>query len=97
MHIILMRILWDPEIAKSNFLKHRVRFSDAESVLLDPMAMTREEEENEDEQRFVSIGTDALNRILVIVYTYRGDHIRLISARRATQRERKTYEEGIRF
>ena len=90
-----MRILWDPEKAKFNFLKHKVRFSDAESVLFDPMAMTREDEENGDEQRFVSIGTDALNRILVIAYTYRGDDIRLISARRATPRERKTYEEGI--
>lgn len=95
MHIRPIRIVWDPEKAKSNFLKHGVRFCDAESVLFDPMAMTREDEENDSEQRFVSIGSDALERVVVIVYTYRGDAIRLISARCATSRERKSYEEGI--
>ena len=90
-----MRIVWDPEKAKSNFMKHGVRFCDAESVLFDPMAMTREDEENDAEQRFVSIGSDALDRVVVVVYTYRGEAIRLISARRATQREKKSYEEGI--
>ena len=90
-----MRIIWDPEKAKANFLKHGVRFSDVESVLFDPMALTREDEANDPEQRFVSIGTDALDRVVVVVYTYRGDDIRLISARRATPREKKCYEEGI--
>ena len=90
-----MRIVWDPEKAKSNLLKHGVRFSDAESVLFDPRAMTREDEENDAEQRFISIGSDVLDRVVVVVYTYRGDAIRLISARRATPREKKSYEEGI--
>jgi len=90
-----MRILWDPEKAKLNFRKHKVRFSDAEFVLFDPMALTREDEGTYDEQRFVSIGRDATDRIVVVVYTYRGEDIRLISARRATPKERKSYEEGI--
>jgi uncharacterized DUF497 family protein len=59
------------------------------------MALTIEDESAEEEQRFVSIGSDALNRIMVVVYTYREDDIRLISARRATRKERKAYEEGI--
>ena len=90
-----MRILWDPKKAKSNFRKHRIRFPDAESVLFDPMALTCEDELSHDEQRFVTVGTDALNRVLVLVYTYRGEDIRLISARRATLKERKAYEKGI--
>ena len=59
------------------------------------MALTGEDERAEGEQRFVSIGMDALSRFLVVVYTCRGDNIRLISARRATSKERKRYEEGI--
>lgn len=90
-----MKVIWDPEKAKNNLLKHRIRFSDAEPVFFDPMALTREDDDSEGEQRFVSIGLDALNRILVVVYTYRGADIRLISARRATSKERKYYEEGI--
>jgi hypothetical protein len=78
-----------------NFRKHGVRFSDSESILFDPMALTLEDQATEDEARFVSVGTDALNRVLVVAYTYRGDDIRLISARRASPRERKAYEEGI--
>jgi uncharacterized DUF497 family protein len=47
------------------------------------------------EQRFVSIGMDVIGRVLVVVYTYRGEDIRLISAHSATKRERERYEEGI--
>lgn len=95
MYILPVRIIWDTEKAKFNFRKHRIRFSDAESVLFDPMALTCEDEKSHDEQRFVTIGSDALNRILVVVYTYSGDDIRLISARRAIPKERKSYEKGI--
>jgi len=90
-----MRIIWNPEKAKSNLRKHKIRLSDSEPVLFDPMALTREDEYAEGEQRFVTIGMDALSRVLVVVYTYRGDDIRLISARRATSKERKHYEERI--
>lgn len=90
-----MKITWDPAKAKSNFSKHKIRFSDAEDVLFDPMALTIEDKAAQSEERFVSVGADALNRVVVVVYTYRGDDIRLISARRATRRERKAYEEGI--
>ena len=75
--------------------KHGIHFSDAEIVLFDPNALTREEVDEENEQRFVSIGMDALGRVLVVVYTYRGEGIRLISAHPATKRERESYEEGI--
>lgn len=87
-----MKITFDPKKAASNFRKHGVRFSDAESVLFDPMALTREDEDAEGEQRLVSIGTDATGTILVVVFTDRGEEIRLISARRARAKERAYYE-----
>jgi hypothetical protein len=90
-----MNVMWDPEKARTNLRKHKIRFSDAEPVFFDPMALTREDDDSEGEQRFVSIGLDALSRILVVAYTYRGEDIRLISARRATSTERKLYEKGI--
>ena len=95
MHNYFMKVTWDPAKAKSNFRKHKIRFSDAEAVLFDPMALTIEDETAESEERFASVGADALNRVVVVVYTYRGEDIRLISARRATRKERKAYEEGI--
>ena len=64
-------MLWDPEKAKVNLEKHGVRFSDAETVLFNPNALTREDMKSEGEQRFVTVGMDALGRILIVVYTYR--------------------------
>jgi uncharacterized DUF497 family protein len=86
---------WDPEKARSNLKKHGVCFSDAEMVLSDPNGLTVEDTGAKDEQRFVTVGTDSVGRILVVVYEYRGEDIRLISARPATKRERTKYEEGI--
>jgi hypothetical protein len=94
MYLSAMQIIWDPNKAELNFKKHRVRFSDAELVLYDPFAMTLEEQVREGEQRFVTVGTDAVGRIVVVVYSYRADTIRLISAKKATPSQRKQYEKG---
>ena len=61
-------------------------------MLFDPMALTREDNDAEGEERFISIGTDSTGRLLVVVYAYRGDEVRLISARLATTKERDNYE-----
>jgi uncharacterized DUF497 family protein len=90
-----MRITWDPKKAETNFRKHRIRLSDAESVLFELMALTMEQQDVHGEQRLVTLGADAIGRILVVVYTERPDGIRLISARRATPSERRRYEKGI--
>ena len=87
-----MTITFDPKKAAANFQKHGIRFSDAEFVMFDPMALTREDSEAEGEERFVSIGADSTGRVLVVVYTYRGEEIRIISARLATAKERGFYE-----
>ena len=92
-----MRVSWDPRKAKANLLKHGVRFSDAEGALFDPMALTREDERAESESRFVSIGMDHLARLVVVVFSPRGEFARRISARRATRKEQQEYAQRIRF
>jgi uncharacterized DUF497 family protein len=84
---------WDPEKAVSNLGKHGVDFADAVGVFEDEWALTIKEEYVEGEQRFATVGTDFLERVLVVVYTHRGGQIRLISARRAIRKERRTYEQ----
>ncbi|MGA2977652.1 MAG: BrnT family toxin [Spirochaetia bacterium] len=90
-----MRVVWDPRKASSNRRKHGIRFSYAEMVFFDPNALTREDTDARGEQRFVSVGTDSAGRILVVVYTHRGENLGFTSARVATGRERNAYEEGI--
>lgn len=83
-----MEVEWDPEKARLNLQKHGVDFADAATALHDEMAITIPDDDP-DEQRFVTLASDVLGRVLVVVYTWRG--IRLISARPATRRERKQY------
>ena len=84
---------WDARKAASNLRRHGIDFADAATVLYDELAVTVADEER-DEERFVTIGIDALGRLLVVVYTWRGERVRLISARRATALERRQYEGG---
>jgi uncharacterized DUF497 family protein len=88
-----METQWDPEKAASNLGKHGIDFADAVGLFEDEWALTIQEEYVEDEQRFATLGVDFLERVLVVVYTYRGGIIRLMSARRATRRERRAYEQ----
>lgn len=81
---------WDPEKAVANSRKHGVRFADAAAVLSDDRAITIQDDDSQ-EERFITIGQDALGRILIVVYTWRDDRVRIISARRATARERAEY------
>ena len=86
-----MDIEWDHKKGKANVQKHGISFAEAVMVLSDELAITIEDPRHS-EQRFVTIGSDSLGRILVVVYTYRGNRIRLISAREATPTERGRYE-----
>ena len=63
---------WDPNKARTNTIKHGVSFSNAVIVLMDDMAITIEDA-HPDERRFVTIGMDDTGKILVVVYTYRGE------------------------
>ena len=82
---------WDPDKAASNFSKHGVRFAEAATVLEDEAALTMLDDDP-DEERFVALGIGSMGRILVVVYTTRGDRIRVISARKATRQEQSQYE-----
>jgi uncharacterized DUF497 family protein len=88
-----MNYQWDPEKADLNYRKHEIDFADAVGVFEDDWALTSKQEIVKNEQRFASIGTDFLGRIIIVVYTYRGDDIRLISARPAIKSERNAYEQ----
>lgn len=90
-----MDVTWNPVKAEANFRKHGILFSDADTVLFDPIALTMEDDNAEGENRFVTIGQDAAGRVLVVIYTYRGEQIRLISARKATRKETQDYEKRI--
>lgn len=84
---------WDRNKARANLKKHAVDFADAVGVFEDQLALTIDDPASPDEPRWITVGMDFLNRLLVVVYTYRGEAIRLISARKATKRERDSYED----
>lgn len=87
-----MEYEWDPDKAATNLHKHDISFADAVAVFGDELALMVADE-FADEERFVILGTDAFGRLLVVVYTWRGENrIRIISARKATRHERKEYE-----
>ena len=85
---------WDKSKAKENKLKHGVSLADTFAVFEDPNAITLDDPST-NEQRYITIGMDGFGRILVVVYTWRRDKIRIISARKAVRREVKQYESGI--
>lgn len=86
---------WDSRKAAANLRKHGVEFMEAVSVFGDTLSVTiSDPDHSEDEQRFVIIGVSAERRLLVVVHTTRGESIRLISARLATRREKRSYEEN---
>ena len=85
---------WDPAKAQTNAVKHGVRFSDAVLALEDDRALTQRDLLSDEEERWITIGQDALGRIVVVIYTWRLNSALLISARLATRGERKQYLEN---
>lgn len=89
-----MEIEFDPEKAAANPWNHDgVTFDEAKAVLLDPYALTREDTDSQGEARFVTLGRGGKGRILLVVWTLRGDTPRLISAWKANQPQRRCYEQ----
>jgi uncharacterized DUF497 family protein len=85
---------WDPGKADANRRKHGVDFADAVGVFEDPYALSRPDPFPA-EERIATLGRDLLDQLIVVVWTWRGEAIRLISARRATPRERRHYAEDV--
>lgn len=90
-----MTFEYDPRKAQANRQKHGISFADAELVFFDPLAIHDIDPDAINEDRFIALGIGNSGLLLVVIYTIRDDAIRLISARRATRQERKTYETGI--
>jgi uncharacterized protein len=84
---------WDDAKRVENTKKHGLEFADAIGVFEDGEAITVPDEKSGVEDRFITIGRDFLGRIVVVVYTWRGENIRIISARKATRRQREQYED----
>ena len=90
-----MKFEWDPVKARSNLRKHKVSFEEAATALSDPLAATGADPDHSiSEFRYITFGISELNRLLVVAHTEQGETIRIISARLASKRERKIYEEG---
>jgi uncharacterized DUF497 family protein len=89
-----VEVEWDQRKADSNLKKHGVDFADAATILFDDLALTVLDDSEHEEERYVTLGMDALGRCLVVVYSWRGEVVRLISARVATESERRRYEEN---
>ena len=86
-----MNIEYNEAKAKSNLKKHGVTFTEAETALHDPSALCQEDSSSKGESRWVLLGMSNKIRLLTVVYTVRSEHIRIISARRATRHESKYY------
>jgi len=82
---------WDPSKDRVNQKKHGIAFADTFAVFEDPRALTTEDHER-GEERYVTMGVDCFGRMLVVAYTWRGEKIRIVSARKATRSEVKHYE-----
>jgi uncharacterized DUF497 family protein len=86
---------WDEDKAAANQKKHGVTFEEAATVFTDSLAAIFDDEaHSEEEQREIIVGHSAENRLLLVSFTERAGAVRIISARRATRRERRDYEEN---
>jgi uncharacterized DUF497 family protein len=92
-----LRFEWDPDKAEVNAAKHGVTFSEAATVLADPLSITLPDPDHSgDEDRFLLLGETSAGRLLIVSLTERRDALRIISARPMTSRERTNYERQIR-
>ena len=90
---IMNRFEWDPGKAAANLAKHGIDFTDATAVFFDEQALNLPDD-YEPEERYLTVGVDALGRCLAVIYTWRGVNVRIISARRATRSEARYYSRG---
>jgi uncharacterized DUF497 family protein len=91
-----LEFVWDPAKAAANLRKHGVSFPEATTAFADPNSLTvPDPDHSATEERLILLGLSTRSRLLIVAHTERGDVIRLISARKATRKERITYEEEL--
>lgn len=91
-----MKFKWDDDKAKINLEKHRVSFEEAITVFYDPLAkITHDPDHSKNEERYILVGHSQKSQLLFVVHAYKdsSEIIRIISARKATKKERKDFEE----
>ena len=90
-----MEFEWDPAKAEANVRKHDVSFDEATGVFLDPRVVVRyDQSHSETEDRWKAVGFSTKGRLLSVIYTRNGDDLRIISSRKASSREKRTYNEA---
>lgn len=90
---------WDPAKAAGNLTKHDVAFEEAMTVFLDPLALSQPDDDSTSEERWITVGLSRDTRLLLVVHTHaeldeNRAHIRIISARKPSKRERRQYEQA---
>lgn len=91
-----LRFEWDPNKAEANLAKHDVSFEEAMTVFADPLArIFPDDEHSVDELREIIIGHSAAHQLVLVNFKGINDRVRIFSARKATRRERKDYEENV--
>lgn len=91
----MIKIIWSDRKNRQNIRKHRVDFNEARTIFDDPLQISKDDPDHSfDERRFITVGISNQNRLLIIAHTFDDDKIRIITARKPTKGERKTYEEG---
>ena len=89
-----MQFEWDAEKAAANLKKHGVSFQEAATAFGDPFSATiADPDHSEDEDRYVLLGETYQGRLVVVVHADRDETVRIVSARLASRRERKSYEQ----
>jgi uncharacterized protein len=93
--VVALRFDWDPKKALANERKHGVSFAEATTAFADPLSITvPDPDHSDDEERFVLVGQSHRGRTLVVVHAERRDRLRIISARVATRKEKRQYEDA---
>ncbi len=93
---MLNKFEWESTKAETNLKKHGISFEEAESVFFDDYARVKPDPDHSfSESRFIIQGVSKQNRSLIISFSYRNEKIRIINARKSTNKERKQYEEFI--
>ena len=90
-----MEFEWDEAKSEANERNHGISFTEAMTVFADPLSLTAyDPDHSEFEDRYITMGLSAADRLLLVAHTDRGEITRIINAREATRRERKDYEDG---
>jgi uncharacterized protein len=91
----MIKIVLSEKKNRQNVRKHKIDFDEAKSIFDDPLQISINDPDHSfDEYRFITIGMSENNRLVIVAHTFRDDKIRIITARKPTRGERKSYEEG---